>query len=74
MILNKPHTSPLQLNVRLHPLTASQMHPKQMSVTGFGSTGSFALAKQDIEEVKTSELLVHARKEETEKKQTKETI
>lgn len=31
---NKPHTSPVQISVRLHPLMASQMHPKHVCVTG----------------------------------------
>lgn len=34
VIRNRPHTSPTHDVVRLHPLIASQMHPKQVCVTG----------------------------------------
>lgn len=34
VILNKPQVSPLHVVVRLHPEIASQMHPKQVCVTG----------------------------------------
>lgn len=37
VILNKPQTSPVHRVVRLHPLIASQMHPKQVCVTGAAS-------------------------------------
>lgn len=42
---NRPQTPPVQVAVRLQPLIASQIQPKQTSVTGF----SLNKAKEDNE-------------------------
>jgi hypothetical protein len=49
VILNRPHTSPLHVSVLLQPLDASQMQPKQTSVTA--AWGGALLAAKQAKEI-----------------------